>query len=155
LLSVLGPPLQDAVAPSISLSGISIGRDSTSKLTFDVTATIDGVQGSGRPCPSSSYTCTATLYAQTETGGTVLLQSVTIPWGITFPAPSHFSGTFDVAKVVGVEVYVYGNGAGVYSGWTGVTDPLANLPRLTTLRMTSRRLYRPSVAEIKARIGDN
>jgi len=44
-------------------------------------------------------------------------------------------------------------------GSTVISDadlsPLANLPKLTTLRMTSRRPYHPSVAEIKAKIGDN
>lgn len=33
-------------------------------------------------------------------------------------------------------------------------SPLANLPKLRTLRMNSRNSYRPSVAEIKAMIGD-
>lgn len=48
------------------------------------------------------------------------------------------------------EVYLWGS--------TIVSDsdlsPLANLPKLATLRMTSRKSYRPSVAEIKAKIGD-
>ena len=48
------------------------------------------------------------------------------------------------------EVYLWGS--------TVVSDgdltPLASLPKLATLRMTSRKSYRPSVAEIKAKIGD-
>lgn len=117
------------VAPVASMSSISIGRDAASNLTFDVAATADGVQGAGRACPSSSYTCTFYLTAELISGGSANLQSVTIPWGASFPYSHEFSGTYDTSKVFALSVHVTGNRS-VSSNWVRVTDP-ATLPTVT------------------------
>jgi len=117
------------VAPVAAMSSISIGRDAASKLTFDITATTDGVQGVGRVCPTSSYTCTFYLTAELMNATTVNLQTVTIPWGTSFPYSHEFTGTISTSKVVGVSVRVAGYGA-VSSNWVPVTDPVT-LPTVT------------------------
>ncbi|MGN6762189.1 MAG: hypothetical protein ACTHJI_12795, partial [Leifsonia sp.] len=73
LLVVAGVTSAQAVTGTLSVSVGSIGRDAASKLTFDVTATADGVQGSGRVCPSASYSCSLSFYAQREDGSSIFL----------------------------------------------------------------------------------
>ncbi|HWH25193.1 MAG TPA: RHS repeat-associated core domain-containing protein [Pseudolysinimonas sp.] len=115
-------PVNDPGLPSeVSISVGSIGR-SASNLTFDVTATVSKVQGSGRICSASQYTCTLSLIAQSVEGDAVRLQNVTIPWGATFPFTHEFVGTFDTSKVIAVEAYVSGDRGTVSSGWSPVTD---------------------------------
>jgi len=55
--------------------------------------TADAVQGAGRVCTYSQYTCTLVLSAQLVDGATVDLQSATIAWGATFPSSHEFSVT--------------------------------------------------------------
>jgi len=123
LLVVLGATAAYATTQVISVSSVSVSRNASSQLTFDVTAVADGIQGSGNVCPTSSYTCTFYLSAQRVDGSTVDLQSATIPWGASFPYPHEFSGTFDVSKVIAVSVRVTGNG-GLNGNWIPVSDPL-------------------------------
>jgi len=112
------------VAPVVSVTSSSVGRDGTSKFTFDVTATADGVQGAGRVCTYSQYACTMALSAQLVDGSTIDLQSMTIAWGATFPSSHEFSGSIDTSTIVAVRAYVQGYSGIVYSNWAAVSDPL-------------------------------
>jgi RHS repeat-associated protein len=125
LLVVLGAAAANATTPVVSVSVGSIGRDASSKLTFDVTATTDAVQGAGGVCTSSQYACTVSLYAQRVDGTTAPLQNATIPWGASFPHANEFIGSAAISKVIAVQAQVQGNAGLIYSGWTSVTDPIA------------------------------
>ncbi len=115
------------IEPVVSVSPVSVGRDSSSGfLTFDVNVAVDGVQGVGRICSSSQYDCHLTLYAQYVNGGVNQLQATTIAWGAAFPYTHEFSGTVDFAKIVSVRGVINGHGGSLTGDWEPVDDPLSN-----------------------------
>lgn len=125
----------DPLTPAVSMAVNSFGRDAASRLAFNVNAIADGVEGAGRLCEQSGYQyyCDFTLVAQLESGASVTLQTMTIPWGSSAPFAHDFSGTVDIAKVVALEVTLSGYGGATNTGWTSVADSIAPAVSMTVV----------------------
>jgi RHS repeat-associated protein len=136
-------PIADpATNPAVSLVANSIGRDASSKLTWDVSATAGDVQGAGQVCPTSSGSCTFFLNAQLEDGRTTELQRSSIAWGTTFPLVKPFASSIAIDKVIAIKTYVQGPGGTLTSDWLAIADPLATAPVLGTVSTTIQSIGR-------------